>query len=74
MIKSDQNNNFMLKTGDILNFLNFWNFPGNGDFARVEPENVRFLGIGLLDFESKTWFENDGFYIDFEKTSVWNYK
>jgi hypothetical protein len=47
----------------------FWNLsiiPENDDFAGVEPENVGYLGIGLIDFESKSSFGNAGrFYIDF---------
>jgi hypothetical protein len=38
----------------VFKFLNFSIFPRNGDFAGVEPEKVGYLGIGLMDFESKT--------------------
>ncbi len=49
-------------------------FPGNGDSAGVEPEKVGYLGMGLSDIESKTRFGNmDKFYIDHQKTSVWNW-
>jgi hypothetical protein len=41
-MKTDQNNNFMFKTGDILNFSIF---PGNNDLAGVVPEKLRYLGI-----------------------------
>jgi hypothetical protein len=44
---------------------------GNEDFAKVEPEKVRYLGVGLTDFESKNRFGNvDRFYMDHKKTPV----
>jgi hypothetical protein len=45
---------FLLKIGDILKVLNFSIFPGNDNFAGVEPEKVGYFGMGLMDFESKT--------------------
>ncbi len=61
MMKNDQNNNFLLKTGDILNFRFF---EETTILQELEPEKVRYLGISLTDFASKTWFGIvDKFYI-----------
>jgi hypothetical protein len=29
-------------------------FPGKDGFSGVAPENIRYLGIGLMDFEPMT--------------------
>jgi hypothetical protein len=56
---------FSVKNWRFLQFLNFWIFLGNDDFAGVEPKKLGYLGMGLTDFESKTGFGNvDKFYID----------
>ncbi len=58
----------------IFTIFNFWIFPRNDDFAGVEPEKLRYLGMGLTDFESKTRFRNaDKFYIDHEYDIRTNY-
>jgi GDP-D-mannose dehydratase len=51
MMKNDQSNNFLLKTGDILNFRFF---EETTILQELEPEKVRYLGISLTDFASKT--------------------
>jgi hypothetical protein len=45
---------FSVKNLRYFKVLNFSIFPGNDDFAGVEPEKVGYLGMGLMDFESKT--------------------
>ncbi len=63
---------FLLKTDYILIFLNFSIFPRNDDFAGVESEKMRYLGIGLTDFKSKTSFEKViKFYNNFQMALTW---
>ncbi len=62
---------FSVRNWRYFNFLNFSIFPRNDDFAGVESEKMRYLGIGLTDFESKTSFGKViKFYNNFKMTSI----
>ncbi len=55
-----------------LIFLNFLNFFENRDLTRLAPEKWEYLGIGTMDFGSKTGFGNViKFCLDRTNTNLW---
>jgi hypothetical protein len=48
---------FSVKNWLYINFLNFSIFPRNDDFAGVESEKMRYLGLGLTDFDQRPVLE-----------------